>query len=385
MTSHSNGDTSGATPLPAGSLAIPSQSPAVAHGACLTIDLDAIVANWRRLAAEAPGAECSAVVKADAYGCGLAVVAPALARAGCGSFFVAHLEEGIAARACLPESDIYILNGLAPGSAPAFAEHRLIPVLGSHEELAEWAALSEGQWPAALHVDTGMNRLGLRVPEALALAGDPLLARAGIRLLMSHLVSAEKPDEPVNARQIEAFAALRQALPGIPASLANSSGVFLGAAARHDLLRPGYALYGGNPTPYRTENPMRPVVRLDSPILQIRDVEAGDTAGYNARWQAPSPRRLATLSIGYADGYPRSASNAGRALVEGVACPILGLISMDLIILDVTNVPGARRGTMATLIGDGLDIDAVGQAAGTIGYEILTGLGSRYVRSYTGG
>ncbi|GLS42985.1 alanine racemase [Methylobacterium brachythecii] len=333
----------------------------------------------------APSVECSAVVKADAYGCGLAAVAPALAQAGCRSFFVAHLEEGIAARACLPDADIYVLNGLAPGSGAMFAEHRLVPVLGSHEELAEWAALSESARPAALHVDTGMNRLGLRVPEAVALADDPLLTRAGIRLLMSHLVSAEKPDEPVNGRQIEAFAALREALPGIPASLANSSGIFLGAAAHHDMLRPGYALFGGNPTPYSAANPMRPVVRLDSPILQIREVEGGATAGYNGRWQAPSPRRLATLSIGYADGYPRSASQTGHALVDGVACPILGLISMDLIILDVTDVPGARRGAMATLIGDRLDVDTVGRAAGTIGYEILTGLGSRYVRSYTGG
>ncbi|MCE4225551.1 alanine racemase [Methylobacterium sp. C25] len=359
--------------------------PAVAHGARLTIDLDAIVANWRRLGAQAPRAECSAVVKADAYGCGLTAVAPALARAGCRTFFVAHLEEGLAARECLPDADIYILNGLAPGAGKSFAAHRLMPVLGSQEELAEWAGISDGALPAALHVDTGMNRLGLHMSEALALAGDPLLARAGIRLLVSHLVSAEKPDEPINARQIEAFAAVRQAHPGIPASLANSSGVFLGAPAHHELLRPGYALFGGNPTPYRAENPMRPVVRLESPILQIRDVEAGDTAGYNGRWQAPSPRRLATLSLGYADGYPRSGSQTGHALVGGVLCPILGLISMDLIILDVTDAPGARRGVMATLIGDGLDVDTVGEAAGTIGYEILTGLGSRYVRSYTGG
>jgi alanine racemase len=308
-----------------------------------------------------------------------------LARAGCRTFFVAHLEEGIATRACLPGAEIYVLNGLAPGCGTAFGKHRLMPVLGSREELTEWASLSGGALPAALHVDTGMNRLGLRLPEALALQGDSILAQAGIRLVMSHLVSAEQPEEPVNTRQIETFAALRQALPGIPGSLANSSGVFLGGAVHHDLLRPGYALFGGNPTPYRAANPMRPAVRLEAPIIQIRDVEAGATAGYNGRWQATSPRRLATLSLGYADGYPRSASNSGRALVEGVPCPILGLISMDLIILDVTDVPSARRGAMATLIGDTLDIDTVGRAAGTIGYEILTGLGSRYVRSYSGG
>ena len=351
------------------------------HGARLTVDLSAIVANWRRLGAQAPGTPCAAVLKADAYGCGLAAVAPALWRAGCRTVFVAHLAEGEAARALLPDAAIYVLNGLPPGTAPAFARAKLRPVLGALDEIVEWAALSQGLLPAALHVDTGMNRLGLSVPEALALAGDPRIGAAGIDLVMSHLGSAERPDDPVNARQIADFAAVRAAFPDIPGSLANSSGIFLGAGAHHDLLRPGYALYGGNPTPPRP-NPMRPVVRLEAAVAQIRDVEAGAGAGYNARWVAPGPRRLATLSLGYADGYPRAASGQGTALVGGVACPILGLISMDLIILDVTEAHAARRGDAAVLIGDALDVDAVGQAAGTIGYEILTGLGSRYVRTY---
>ncbi|UMY20083.1 alanine racemase [Methylobacterium organophilum] len=354
-----------------------------AHGARLTIDLSALVANWRQLGACAPQAECGAVVKADAYGCGLARVAPALWRAGCRTFFVAHLAEGVAARALLPEAAIYVLNGLAPGTGAAYRAHALRPVLGDGEEIAEWAALSRGALPAALHVDTGMNRLGLPVPEALALSGDPLLAEAGIDLVMSHLVSAEQPEAAVNDRQAAAFAAIRAAFPGLRASLANSSGGCLDARVRHDLLRPGYALYGGNPHPGRP-NPMRPVVRLEATILQLREVEAGESCGYNARWTAPGRRRLATLSLGYADGYPRAASNAGRALVGGVPCPILGLISMDLIILDVTQAPEARRGGTATLIGGDLDIDKVGEAAGTIGYEILTGLGSRYVRVYVG-
>ncbi|HJE25300.1 MAG TPA: alanine racemase [Methylorubrum populi] len=350
------------------------------HGARLTVDLSAVTANWRHLAAHAPQAECGAVVKADAYGCGLAAVAPALWRAGCRTFFVAHLSEGIAARALLPEAAIYLLNGLPPGGAEAFRAHALRPVLGSGEELAEWAAATESASPAALHVDTGMNRLGLRVEEALALSGDSVIARAGIDLVMSHLVSAEQPGDPLNAHQAEAFARVRAAFPHLRGSLANSSGTCLAPGARHDLLRPGYCLFGGNPEPGRA-NPMRPVVRLEATILQVRQVEAGETCGYNARWRAPTPRRLATLSLGYADGYPRSASNSGHALVGGVLCPILGLISMDLIILDVTHAPEARRGGTATLIGDSLDIDTVGQAAGTIGYEILTGLGSRYVRN----
>ncbi|WP_279595604.1 alanine racemase [Methylobacterium sp. J-090] len=357
------------------------------HGATLIIDLGAIVSNWRRLADEAPGRACAAVVKADAYGCGLDRVAPALWQAGCRTFFVAHLSEAIAARALLPEAIIYVLNGLLPGIGPALMAHALRPVVGSRDEMVEWAALaaaSGAPLPAALHIDTGMNRLGFPVPEALALAGDPIVAQAGIALLMTHLVSAELPEEVVNARQAADFARLRAALPGIPASFANSSGVFLGAPAHHDLLRPGYALFGGNPVPGRP-NPMRPVVRLEATIAQVRTVAAGDTAGYNARWTADGPRRLATLSLGYADGYPRAASGRGMALVGGVRCPIVGLISMDLVILDVTDAPAAARGSTATLIGDGLDIDAVGRAAGTIGYEILTGLGSRYVRHYVTG
>jgi alanine racemase len=327
---------------------------------------------------------CAAVVKADAYGCGLTGVAPALWRAGCRSFFVAHLSEALALRALLPAAEISVLNGLMPGTGGAYVEARLRPVLGSREELDEWAGIARGRHPAALHVDTGMNRLGLRLPEALVLAAGPVIPRAGIDLLMTHLVSAERPEDPVNARQIADFATLRAAFPGIPGSLANSSGIFLGGSAHHDLLRPGYALFGGNPTPGRP-NPMRPVVRLESAIAQVRMVEAGESVGYNGRWTAPARRRLATLSLGYADGYPRAASNTGRALVDGVSCPILGLISMDLVILDVTEARGAARGATATLIGDVLDVDAVGAAAGTIGYEILTGLGSRYVRHYVGG
>ncbi|MCJ2040237.1 alanine racemase [Methylobacterium sp. J-059] len=357
---------------------------AIGHGARLIVDLGAIAENWRRLSAEAPGRACAAVVKADAYGCGAEPVARTLWAAGCRTFFVAHLGEAARVRGALPEAAIYVLNGLSPGSAPAYLAMDLRPVLGSVEEVSDWAAASRGMRAAALHVDTGMNRLGLAVPEALALAGDPRIGDAGIDLVMSHLVSAELPDEAVNARQIADFATVRAAFPGIPGSLANSSGIFLDGATHHDLLRPGYALFGGNPTPTRHANPMRPVVRLEATILQIRHVAAGAQAGYNGRWTAPAPRRLATLSLGYADGYPRAASGHGHALVAGIPCPILGLVSMDLIILDVTEAADARRGTVATLIGDGLDVDTVGRAAGTIGYEILTGLGSRYVRTYIG-
>ncbi len=352
------------------------------HGGRLTVDLCALAANWRRLADAARGAECGAVIKADAYGTGIGRAGPALRAAGCRTFFVAHLSEGLTARAVLPQARIYVLNGLPPGSAPDFAEADLRPVLGSLDEVSDWAAFSRGRHAAALHVDTGMNRLGLSVPEALALTGDSRLDGAGIDLVMSHFVSAEQPADPMNARQIADFARVREALPTLKGSLANSSGIFLDGAG-HDLVRPGYALFGGNPTP-GTENPMRPVVRLEATIVQVRQVEKGMSVGYNGRWTAPGPRRLATLSLGYADGLPRAISGRGHALVGGVACPILGLVSMDLIILDVTDAPEARRGASAVLIGDGLDIDTVGRSAGTIGYEILTSLGSRYVRDYDG-
>ncbi len=359
-----------------------SASPDTAEaGAQLTIDLGTLAENWRRLAVEAAGAECAAVIKADAYGCGIDETVPALARAGCRTFFVAHPVEGRRARAACPQAEVYILNGLMPGAAEGFVRDRLTPVLGSPEEIADWAATGH---PFALHVDTGMNRLGLSLAQACE-------AAAGVtpRLVMSHLVSAEVPGDPLTIRQIADFRTIAALFPGVPASLANSSGTFLGARARFDLVRPGYALYGGNPTPGRT-NPMRPVVRLDGRIIQVREVRAHETAGYNARWTAPEPRRLATISVGYADGYGRAASAtdgkgiAGEAVVGGVRCPFAGVVSMDLIILDVTRAPpdAVARGAPVTLVGDGLDVDEVGRRAGTIGYEVLTRLGRRYARAY---
>jgi alanine racemase len=361
------------------------ESSPIGHGGRLTIDLSALRANWRILARAAECPETAAVIKADAYGCGIARAAPALWSEGCRTFFVAHLSEALAARKAVPEAAIYVLNGFPPGRAPEYRAANLRPVLGSREEIAEWAAANRADGvtrPAALHVDTGMNRLGLSVPEGLALAGDPVIPQAGIDLLMSHLVSAEVEHDPLTDRQAAAFAALRAAYPGIRASLANSSGDFL-PVCRADLARPGYALYGGNPRPGH-DNPMRPVVRLEAGILQIREVAAGETAGYNARWVAGESRRLATLSLGYADGFPRASTGRGEAVVGGVRCPFVGNVSMDLIILDVTEAPeeALRRGAPATLIGDGLDLETVGRNAGTIGYEILTGLGRRYERVY---
>jgi alanine racemase len=353
-----------------------------AAGGLLTLDLGALVENWRALRARAGGAECAAVVKADAYGIGIEPAVRALARAGCRTFFVALVAEGARVRSACPDATVYVLNGLPPGTGAGFRDLGLRPVLGSAEEIAEW-----GEGPAALHVDTGMNRLGLRPEEVSALPFRPTL-------LMTHFVAAEEPDNPLNRRQVEVFAQVRRAFPAVPASLANSSGIFLDVPA--DLVRPGYALYGGNPTPDRP-NPMRPVVRLEARVIQVRGAPAGETVGYNAQWTAARPARLATVSVGYADGYPRSASATdrkaregtpfGAAIVAGRRCPFAGRVSMDLIAVDVTGLPegAVRRGDLVTLIGNDLDIDEVARRAGTIGYEILTSLGRRHARKYVGG
>jgi alanine racemase len=338
------------------------------------------------------------VVKADAYGIGIEPAVGSLWRAGCRTFFVAHLSEAARVRAVAPEAVIYVLNGLQPGTAARYRELGLRPVLGSMPEIREWAEFCGGtKLPAALHVDTGMNRLGLTPAEAIALARDAIMSAFEPALLMSHLAASEEPSQPINGRQVATFLAVAAEYPGVPASLANSSGVFLADSFPQmrglALARPGYALYGGNPTPDQP-NPMRPVVRLDARIIQVREIEAGAKAGYNETWTAARPSRLSTLSIGYADGYPRSASGTdaairadlpvGAALVAGRLCPFVGRVSMDLIILDVTDVPEREvsRGDPAVLIGGPLDINEVGRRAGTIGYEILTNLGRRYARRY---
>jgi len=373
-----------------------SRIPPETAGGLLHIDLAALAANWRTLRDNAGGTEASAVVKADAYGTGIEQAVPALHRAGCRTFFVAHLSEAIRVRKVAPDATVYVLNGLFPGTCSAYAEHSLRPVLGSFEEIEEWASFCRSQGrkhEAAIHVDTGMNRLGLTVAQGLTLRDRAELKDFETALLMSHFVSAEESDNPLNIRQIESFKAVRETLPGVRASLANSSGIFLKEKPHFDLVRPGYALYGGNPTPDR-DNPMKGVASLEARIVQLRWVEESETVGYNARWLALGRRRIATLSIGYADGYPRSASArgksgeellAGQAIVAGRLCPFAGNVSMDLITIDVTEIPDGeiKRGDTVTMIGGSLTVDEVGRRAGTIGYEILTSLGRRYARSYT--
>jgi alanine racemase len=360
----------------------------------LTVDLAAVEANWRLLAGRTVPIECAAVVKGDAYGCGLEPVTRRLAKAGCRTFFVADLAEALRVRAIAPDAIIYLLNGLPPNAAPTFASHSLRPVINGPAELAEWdafVATSGWRGGAALHIDTGMNRLGFSPQEAVAIASRVQLENHGFTLVMSHLACADTPSNPMNDQQIRMFRELRILFRGVPASLANSSGIFLGGGAVHcDLVRPGMALYGGNPTLGKT-NPMRAVVELKGRILQVREVKRGDTVGYGASFTAQRPSRVAIVAVGYADGILRSAAaernkSAAQAVVAGKRCPLAGRVSMDVISVDVTEIPdgGARRGDFATLIGAGMSIDEQAAASGTLAYELLCRLGPRLHRIYKG-
>lgn len=362
--------------------------------AFLTIDLTAIAANYRRLQSESKSARTAAVVKADAYGLGAAEVGPTLARAGAESFFVAQLDEAIALRTALaeahPQAAIHVLNGAMIGAEADYLAHRIVPVLNSLDDLRRWQALARERdeaLPAVLHVDTGMNRLGLSPDELDALADDhDRLAGLNLTAIMSHLACAEEPDNPMNETQRAAFAAALTRLPPAPASLANSSGIFLGPGYHFDLLRPGVALYGVNPTP-GLANPMAQVVSLKGKILQVREIDAPQTVGYGASHRVEGATRLATVGVGYADGYLRSLSNRGSAFVGDQRVAVVGRVSMDLITLDVTSVPRdqVRPGSLVDLLDPLHGVDALAEEAGTIGYEVLTALGHRYHRHYVTG
>ncbi|MBW7852243.1 MAG: alanine racemase [Rhodospirillales bacterium] len=353
-------------------------------GGVLTVDLDAVRENWRMLEGMVgPTAECAATVKADAYGLGIDRVAPALAGAGCRTFFVAAIDEGIALRRLVPDARIFVLNGPFPGTCRDFLEHRLVPVLNAREQVEAWTTGGCGG-EAALHVDTGMNRLGLAEDELASLAATP--GALSPILLMSHLACAEDGQSVMNAGQLARFLTARRLLPAVPASLANSSGIFLGPGYHFDMVRPGAALFGVSPRAGQP-NPMRQVVRLQGKIVQLRDVDRPMTVGYGATHRVTGRGRVATVAVGYADGFPRSLSNRGCGHVGGVRVPLVGRVSMDLITFDVSEAPpeAVRPGAMIDLIGRENPVDAVADQAGTIGYEILTSLGHRYYRHYVGG
>ncbi|HUK06973.1 MAG TPA: alanine racemase [Stellaceae bacterium] len=360
-------------------------------GAILEIDLGAIAGNWRLLQSKVGrNVRCAGVVKANAYGLGVVPVAKTLAAAGCKSFFVASLDEALALRDILKTPEIVVLNGVDPGNARDFLKARLTPVLNDLGQVETWRGLSladpRARQPAILHLDTGMNRLGLSRPEIAVLTTEPdRLAGVTLRAIMTHLACAEEPEHEKNADQRRRFVAARRQLPSAPASIANSSGIFLGPDFHFDLVRPGAALYGLNPVP-GTSNPMAQVVSLKGKILQVRDVDRGESVGYGARHRMNRGGRIATVAVGYADGWLRASSERGAGRIGGHEAPIVGRISMDLMTLDVTAIdPGLTQpGAMMDLIDSKNTVDRVAERASTIGYEILTALGRRYHRVYRG-
>lgn len=348
----------------------------------LRIDLDALARNYALLRARAAPAECAAVVKADAYGLGVAPVVRRLLREGCRRFFVATLAEAREVRALAPDAEIAVFEGAVNGAAEALAALRLRPVLNSLEQVQRW----RGRGRALLHIDTGMNRLGLSAAEVAELATHrEWLDGTTLDFVMTHLACADEPEHPQNNAQLELFDALRRRLPAAPTSIGNSAGTLTSAAHRGDLVRPGIGLYGGNPFSDRA-NPMVPVVTLVGRILQVREIDEPQTVGYGATYLATPPARLAVVGVGYADGYPRSLGNRAAAAIDGERVPVVGRVSMDLICVDIGRLPreAARVGDEVELIGPAVSVDEVAQAADTLSYEVLTGLGRRLAREYRG-
>lgn len=366
-------------------------APAEAPG-ILAIDLAQISANWRALCDHVAPARCAAVVKADAYGLGADRVIPVLAAAGCQVMFVATLAEARQARALAPDVAIFVLDGVPAGAAAAYADSGVWPILSSGPEAAEWAAEATRRGtrlPCALHIDTGLNRLGLSADETHSLAADlGQLDRLDVRLVMSHLACADEPDHPMNASQRDVMIALRPLLPNAPASLAASDGIMLGSQFHFDLVRPGYALYGGQASK-AFPAPVRPVIQAYARVLQVRHVMPAQTVGYSATYRAGSPRRIAIIAAGYADGFFRHLSGtpegpAGHVAFAGRLAPVVGRVSMDLITVDVTDLSGraVSRGDWTEIIGPSITLEDFGTAAGSIGYEALTRLGRRFHRVY---
>ncbi len=355
----------------------------------LTVSLPAIVANWEWLSSRFTGEECAAVVKANAYGLGMIPVATALEAAGCGIFFVATLEEAILLRETLPDVRIVVFHGVQANEEDAFVEYRLIPTLNSEEQIARWKpiAIDDEHAVSVLHVDTAMGRLGLQ-PEAfhaLIEEESSILEACRVGLLMSHLACAGEPDHPLNAAQLALMKNASALAPHLPVSLCNSGGVLLPAEYHFDLARPGCSLYGIAPHS-AVANPMQHVATWHAPILMTRTLTKEQTIGYGATYTAPAGTRIATVASGYADGYPRYLSNKGMGYIGDYPTKLVGRVTMDMLMFDVTHIPEsvAHEGAAVTLLGDkdGIRVDEVAAAASTIGYEILTSIGDRVRRIY---
>lgn len=358
----------------------------------LSVDLGALADNWRKMRDLSGSARCGAAVKANGYGTGADRVAPRLAREGCRDFFVADANEGAALRPLLPDARIYVLNGVFEGSFAQTLAHDLIPIINSPEQAGFWCTNADGR-AYALHIDTGMNRMGLTPEQAAAHSQSSAPPPC---LVMSHFACADDPGHPLNTRQIKLFDSVRSCFPGIEASLANSGGIFLGAAVHHDLTRPGIALYGGEPVS-DMPNRMRTVVTAQTRVLVIRSAKTGESVSYGAAHNCTRDSRIAVCGVGYADGFHRSASGAGVPLrsavpqgaygaINGVRVPVVGKITMDLTMFDVTDLPedAVNTGDWIELLGPTISVEEAARAAGTISYELLTSLGRRHARSYVG-
>jgi alanine racemase len=370
------------------------------EAARLTVRLPAIIANYRTYRRMVGPTAVAAVVKADGYGLGAARIAPALAHAGCDTFFVARLEEGIALRKVVPRARIVVLDGAPPDAVPALLNFSLTPALNSLAEIAAWAAaagVGRASLDAVLHVDTGMNRLGLTGEELAILSGEHARRLAGLSLVlvMSHLACGDEPPSKMNGEQLSRFRQALAMLPPAPASLAASHGAMLGMDYHFDLVRPGVALYGANPqipeggapegaAAASLPNLMQTAAVLTAKVLQVRRIDSGESVGYAASFRAKRPSMLATVALGYADGIPRTLSSKGQAAIAGVRVPFAGRVSMDMIVLDVTDLAEPPRpGDAVEFLGDTIPLGEVARLAGTNEYEILTRL-RRVPRAYDG-
>lgn len=350
-----------------------------------TIRLAALQRNYRKIVEHAASSEVAVAVKGNGYGLGAVDVGQALWRAGCREFFVAQPDEGIELRAALPNAAIHVLNGLMPGTEMELVENRLAPVLLSLRQLQAWQLLTQKlgrSLPAGLHIDSGMHRTGLPTDEFKQLLAEPhQLHGLQLRHIITHLASADEPDSQQPEDQLRTFHRMLQQLPQTRASIANSAGIFRHSKFHLDLVRPGIAVYGGNPKPGQS-NPMEPAVVLEAPLLQVVNAAAGDRIGYGASYSTPHDARHALVAAGYADGVMRSLSNKGQMAIAGHRCAIVGRVSMDVTTIDVSDVPEhlLYAGAPVEYIGDTIALDDAARAAGTIGYELLTGIGRRFQR-----
>jgi alanine racemase len=354
----------------------------------LTVRLGAVAANYREFQRRAGAGIAAGVVKADAYGLGMAPVARTLAENKCDTFFVARIAEGVALRPIVPKARIFVLDGAYADAVPALLANNLTPVLNSLAEIAAWSAAAREvrmTLDAAIHIDTGMNRLGLPAYELGVLSSEKDVRLKNIRLalVMSHLACSDDASNPMNGLQLDRFKAALAMLPPAPASLSSSGGALLGKDYVFDMLRPGIGLCGGNPSKSGA-NPFAVAAMLTGRILQLRRVDRGDSVGYGATFRVERPGTLATVGLGYADGIARAIGNKGAGAIDGVRAPIAGRVSMDLITLDVTDVPAPQVGADVEFFGNTISLEEFAGWADSANYEVITRIGNRVPRDYIG-